>query len=70
MDSLDLPIGLAFALAQNPGAMKVFAGLPAAAQASLVAQARAADSREEDAGPGGQTDPGSTLKNNQRRCLP
>lgn len=43
MDSLDLPIGLA----QNPGAMKVFAGLPAAAQASLVAQARAADSREE-----------------------
>ena len=47
MDSLDLPIGLAFALAQNPGAMKVFAGLPAAAQASLVAQARAAASREE-----------------------
>ena len=46
MDSLDLPIGLAFALAQNPGAMKVFAGLPAAAQASLVAQARAAASRE------------------------
>lgn len=47
MDSLHLPIGLAFALAQNPRAMKVFAGLPAAAQAWLVAQARAADSREE-----------------------
>ena len=59
MDSLDLPIGLAFALAQNPGAMKVFAGLPAAAQASLVAQARAADAREERQARGDRLIPGA-----------
>ena len=47
MDSLDLPIGLAFALAQNPEAMKTFSDLPESKRSEILQKARMVSSKGE-----------------------
>lgn len=44
MDKQEIPIGFGFALAQNPEAMKRFAGLPESRQAEILQKARQAAS--------------------------
>ena len=47
MDINDLPLGFAFALEQNPSAMKAFSGASPARQAEILRRARSAASRQE-----------------------
>lgn len=47
MNKNDVPIGFAFALAQNPTAMERFATLPKDKQAEILHQAHGVSSREE-----------------------
>lgn len=43
----DIPLGLGMALAQNPAAMKTFAGLPEERREAVLAQAGAVKSKAE-----------------------
>ena len=47
MIKMEMPLGLGFALAQNPEAMKKFAAMPAGEQAGMVQRARHVSSKEE-----------------------
>ena len=47
MDKNNVPIGFAFALAQDPTAMERFATLPKDKQADILRQAHGVSSREE-----------------------
>jgi hypothetical protein len=43
----DIPLGLGIALAQNPGALKIFASLPEAQKRQIIAQTHGIESKEE-----------------------
>lgn len=47
MNQNELPLGFGFALAQNPGAMKHFANLPAAGQKEILRKAHGLSSKDE-----------------------
>lgn len=47
METGEMPLGLGFALAQNPEAMKNFAALPESQQSEIIQKARAASSKRE-----------------------
>ena len=47
MDRQELPLGLGFALAQDPEAMEAFTALPEANRAALLERAHTVSSREE-----------------------
>lgn len=47
MDRQKLPLGLGFALAQDPEAMEAFTALPEADRAALLERAHTVSSREE-----------------------
>lgn len=47
MDKNDLPLGFAFALAQNPDAMKNFSNLPEAKQSEFLQRAHSVSSKSE-----------------------
>lgn len=47
MDRQELPLGLGFALAQDPEAMEAFTALPEADRAALLERAHTVSSREE-----------------------
>lgn len=47
MNQNELPLGFGFALAQNPEAMKSFAGLPQARQNEILSQAHSISSKGE-----------------------
>lgn len=47
MEHDDLPLGLGFALAQDPEAMENFANLPAQRRAELIQRARSVTSKPE-----------------------
>lgn len=47
MERNELPLGLGFALAQNPDAMKNFADLPAGEQAKIIQRAHSVTSKPE-----------------------
>lgn len=47
MDKGDLPLGFAFALAQNPDAMKQFSSLTEAGQAEVLQRAHGVASKKE-----------------------
>ena len=47
MDRQELPLGLGFALAQDPEAMEAFTALPEADRTALLERAHTVSSREE-----------------------
>ena len=47
MDRQEMPLGLGFALAQDPEAMEAFTALPEADRAALLERAHTVSSREE-----------------------
>ena len=47
MDRNDLPLGFAFALAQDPDAMKKFSSLPNAKQSAILQRAHSVSSEAE-----------------------